>query len=352
MLVYSIRGVDIWKEEENRKPVPQIPPKPKLTDYKPYLTPQSSTNTAPTSQAPQAPKLIMTDYKSYLTPPSQAPQAPKLIMTDYKSYLTPPSTTNTVPTSQAPQAPIHGTYPQVPILPAHLEPSNNITSIQDVIPMTNVLQVASCPQLPQVSIFPSAPLPNQNEIMKREIKYPPNYGTQPNPKPRKSSQIPNKQNPVVLLKMEKKQDNPTLTTIQPRKNANTNNNQESDLLLDYVSVSSNSLAEFEAIKVEAPDIASAPNLLLDIQDHSNLGKARKIARHDVIDSETRIDEPNLIDFTVISPVRPDDVYDEIFSNSASNSLPSSLNIPSSNTRYHARSQVWENIPSNTDNHPV
>ena len=301
--MYAIRGVDIWKEEKNRKPLPQVPPKPKITDYMSHLTPQNSINTIPTSQ----------------TPP-----------------------------------PIHGTFPKVPILPSHLGNSKN-TSIQSVVPITNDLQVTSSPQLYQLPIVPSAPSPNRDDIINREIKYPPNYTNQtsnPN-KPKRSSEIPNKHNPVVLIKMEKKQDTSTLTTTQSRKNANTNNsNQESDLLLDYVSLSSNSLSEFDAIKVEAPDIASAPNLLLDIHDHSDTGRARKVARHDVINNESKTEEPNLIDFTVISPVRPDDVYDEIFSNSTSKSFPPSLNIPSPNTGYHARSQVWENIPSNTDDHPT
>ena len=297
--MYSIRGVDIWKEEKNRKPLPQVPPKPKMADYMSYLTSQNTIRTEPFSQA--------------------------------------------LPS-------IHGTFPQVAILPPRIELPKN-TPIQSIIPMTNDLQVTS-PQLPQVPNVPSAPPLNLHYIIGREIKYPPNYKQQTSkPKPKTSSQTPNKQNPVVLLKMEKNQDTPTLTTPQPLKNANTNNsNQDSDLLLDYVSVSSHSLSEFDAIKVDAPDVASAPNLLLDIQEHSSTGRARKIARHDVITNETKIGESNLIDFTVISPVRSDDVYNEMFSNSASNSLPPSLTIPSPKSGCHARSQVWGNIPSNTDNH--
>ncbi|KAI6650555.1 Ubiquitin specific proteinase [Oopsacas minuta] len=281
LLVYSTRDVDIWKEEGKRKPLPQIPPKPNIAHYISNLS-------------------IPNDANTTISPAN-------------------------LPTSSN----IRGVYSQVPLIPQHII---NNTSIQmhATVP-TSSTQVTSSPQLPPVVPSapppPSPPAPKQYDKDNRTIFYPPNYNKQKAAESRKTSQTPNKNNPVVLVKMEKKQEVPAIFTLpQPPTNANTNNANHEDLLLDYVRVSSSCLSEFDATHIDRADAIFAPNLLLDIDN--KVERNRKAPTSPIIPKEDKKmkQEDDLIDFTFIPAIDPEDVYNELFQGSDNKHPSTTLNI--------------------------
>ena len=280
--MYSTRGVDIWSEEKKRKP----PLQPNIADYKSIMSESGIIN------------------------------------------------------STIDRSTIHGAYPQSPLLPAHLVTTPPI--IRDVLPpassgvpvhspySSNLRHLAAV--RPQEGLVPSAPPvpppPTDYNLTERKIHYPPNFKHEKiqsptNAKPTKSSpQIPNKHNPVVLIRMETKPSVPPPVYMAQspigNKNYNTNNgNQTRELgspLIGYENISHPS-DPFLFV-----NSASTPNLLLDIDNSPTCRATPKVP-------ENPKTEENLIEFVEIKPINTNDVYLQLFpeaNSSSDNALHSGM----------------------------
>ena len=304
LLVYSTRGVDIWAEEKKRKPPPLLPPKPNIANYLSVMS-----------------ESIESKNKST----------------------------------------IHGVSPHNPRLPAHLTsipPTNG-----DLPPISSVIQVPSYSSHithmagippPQEGLLPSAPPappdPTNYRLQTRRIHYPPNHrfsesSTEPkSPKPPPQVPIPSKDNPVVLVKIEKIPI--AIPHLPTDRNSNTNNGninreqQESSLLIDFESIPRPSISSDPFLLVSSP---SAPNLLLDIENNNTDRESHKPSRNPKKVKTAKEDE-NLINFVEIKPINTDDVYLQLFpSPETRTAVPSSPYTPVVNSsNVHTQRNVNKN----------
>ena len=223
-------------------------------------------------------------------------------------------------------ASIHGASPQNPVLPSHLVSNSlansNLPSINSGVQVPPLTHSAAVPPpdglLPSAPPIPPIPPPPTNyKLTDRKIIYPPNFKhgiTQSSTNfisAKSSPHVPDKKNPVVLLRVK---DAPFMSPIHtpqsPTRDNNSNSNngnheQEANLFMEFETIPHPSDPFLFVSSV------SAPNLLLDIDNspsHRLTPNSTQNSKRDIIKSEE-----NLIEFTEIKPINTDDIYDELFS---------------------------------------